>query len=56
METIDVAIIGAGAVGLAVAARLSKTYPSCIVFERHDSFGQETAESSIMCARQCPAL
>jgi L-2-hydroxyglutarate oxidase LhgO len=37
----DVAVIGAGAVGLAVAAELARTH-SVVVIERHESFGRET--------------
>ena len=37
----DVVVIGAGAVGLAVAAELSQTH-SVVVIERHESFGRET--------------
>ncbi|MDP2940081.1 MAG: NAD(P)/FAD-dependent oxidoreductase [Candidatus Omnitrophota bacterium] len=43
MEKIDIAIIGAGVVGLAIGARLSKLKPSIYVLERHNSFGQETS-------------
>lgn len=37
----DVAIVGAGAVGLAVAVELARTH-SVAVVERHESFGRET--------------
>ena len=37
----DVAIVGAGAVGLAIAAELAQTY-SVVVIEQHESFGRET--------------
>jgi L-2-hydroxyglutarate oxidase LhgO len=43
MEKVDIVIIGAGAVGLAIAARLSKTSKSLYVLERHNTFGQETS-------------
>ncbi len=43
MEKIDIAIIGAGVIGLAVGARLSKRWKNLYVLERHDSFGQETS-------------
>jgi len=43
MERVEVAIIGAGVVGLAVAAELSKASNSIFVLERNDSFGRETS-------------
>ena len=38
-----ITIIGAGAVGLAIAAKLSETYDSIFVIERNKLFGQETS-------------
>ncbi|MBI4677320.1 MAG: NAD(P)/FAD-dependent oxidoreductase [Elusimicrobia bacterium] len=43
METVDVAIIGAGVVGLAVAERLSRTGRTVVVLERHRRHGTETS-------------
>ncbi|MHB8072747.1 NAD(P)/FAD-dependent oxidoreductase [Desulfosporosinus fructosivorans] len=45
MEKVDVLIIGAGVVGLAVAAELSKHFKnlSLLLLERHNKFGQETS-------------
>jgi L-2-hydroxyglutarate oxidase LhgO len=47
METLDfdVAVVGAGVVGLAVAESLSKVIPnrSILLIERHRKFGQETS-------------
>jgi L-2-hydroxyglutarate oxidase LhgO len=43
MERIDVTVVGAGVVGLAVAARLSGRVESLLVLERHRSYGQETS-------------
>lgn len=43
MEKFDILIIGAGVVGLAIAAELSKKHKEIIVLERHNSFGQETS-------------
>ena len=40
---IDVAIIGAGVVGLAVASEISQRGKSVFVFERNRTFGQETS-------------
>jgi L-2-hydroxyglutarate oxidase LhgO len=40
---VDVAIIGAGAVGLACAAQLASAGRSVVVIERHGSAGQETS-------------
>jgi L-2-hydroxyglutarate oxidase LhgO len=39
----DVAIVGAGVVGLACAERLTRAGRSVLVIERHPSFGQETS-------------
>jgi len=50
MRKIDVLIIGAGVVGLAVAAELSscagKKAGSVVIMEKHDSFGRETSSRS----------
>lgn len=43
MERFEIAVIGAGVVGLAVAARLSQGGRSLILVEQHDSFGRETS-------------
>lgn len=41
--TVDALVIGAGVVGLAVAARLSATGRAVVVLEKHESFGRETS-------------
>lgn len=38
-----ITIIGAGVVGLAIAARLSEQYQDIFVLEKHEKFGQETS-------------
>jgi L-2-hydroxyglutarate oxidase LhgO len=43
MDSVNVTIIGAGVVGLAIAAELSKSVEDVLVIEQHDSFGQETS-------------
>ena len=43
METVSIAIIGAGIVGLSVAAKLSETNEGIYVFEKNKKFGQETS-------------
>ncbi|WP_088228223.1 NAD(P)/FAD-dependent oxidoreductase [Desulfosporosinus sp. FKB] len=45
MEQVDIVVIGAGVVGLAVAAELSKHFAdrSLVLLERHSKFGQETS-------------
>lgn len=43
MDRCEVAIIGAGAVGLAAAYWLSKKFKNIIVFEKEDSFGKHTS-------------
>jgi L-2-hydroxyglutarate oxidase LhgO len=42
MDT-NITIIGAGVVGLAIAAKLSETFPDVFILEKHDHFGQETS-------------
>lgn len=42
MDT-NITIIGAGVVGLAIAANLSKRFPDVFVLEKHEKFGQETS-------------
>lgn len=41
MDEIKITIIGAGIIGLAIAAELSEKYNEIFVIERNDSFGQE---------------
>jgi len=43
MEKIDITIVGAGVIGLAIAAELSKAYKDIFVIEKNTSFGQETS-------------
>jgi len=43
METANIAIIGAGVVGLAVAAKISEKNDGVYVFEKNSRFGQETS-------------
>lgn len=43
MDTIDITIIGAGVVGLAVATRLARPDREVYVLEKNDSFGRETS-------------
>jgi len=44
MEKVDITIIGAGVVGLAIAAELSRANKGeIVVLEKHDKFGQETS-------------
>ncbi|MBU1026202.1 MAG: NAD(P)/FAD-dependent oxidoreductase [Candidatus Margulisbacteria bacterium] len=43
MEKVSVAIIGAGVVGLAIAAELSKKHKDIVLVEKESSFGQETS-------------
>jgi L-2-hydroxyglutarate oxidase LhgO len=40
---VNITIIGAGVIGLAIAAELSKTYKNIFVLERNSKFGQETS-------------
>jgi len=43
MEEINIVIIGAGVIGLAIAAELSKKCKGIVLLERQNSFGQETS-------------
>ncbi|MEJ2745925.1 MAG: FAD-dependent oxidoreductase, partial [bacterium] len=43
MEHIDITIIGAGIVGLAIAYEMSDTGRNIVVIERNDGFGRETS-------------
>lgn len=43
MDRVDIAVIGAGVVGLAVAARLSKPGKPLIILEKNTRFGEETS-------------
>lgn len=45
MEAVEVTIMGAGIVGLAIAAELSADH-QVLVLEQHDKFGQETSSRS----------
>ena len=43
MDRVDVIVIGAGVVGLAVAAQLAKSGKEVVVLEQHDAIGTETS-------------
>src|SRR5262245_21898714 len=43
MADTGVTVVGAGVVGLAVAARLAPRHPDLVILERHDRPGQETS-------------
>jgi L-2-hydroxyglutarate oxidase LhgO len=43
MADTPLTVIGAGVVGLAVAARLSKPFPELVVLERRERHGSETS-------------
>ena len=43
MEQVDVVVIGAGVIGLSIAAKLADKKRSVYVIERHATFGQETS-------------
>ncbi|MDI6793787.1 MAG: NAD(P)/FAD-dependent oxidoreductase [bacterium] len=43
MEKVDITIIGAGVVGLAIAAEVADDTREIVVLERHETFGQETS-------------
>ncbi len=43
MDNVDVIIVGAGVIGLAIAARLSQQFKSVLVIDKNASFGEETS-------------
>ncbi|MFH0924993.1 MAG: NAD(P)/FAD-dependent oxidoreductase [bacterium] len=43
MDKVKITIIGAGVIGLAIAAELSKDYEDIFLLEKNESFGQETS-------------
>ena len=43
MDTVDVLVVGAGVVGLAIAEKLSERDREIVVVEQHDGFGRETS-------------
>lgn len=43
MEKIDIAVIGAGVIGLSVAAKLSESSANIFILEKNPAFGQETS-------------
>ncbi|MCL5024599.1 MAG: NAD(P)/FAD-dependent oxidoreductase [Nitrospirae bacterium] len=43
MDRAEVTIVGAGVIGLAIAAELAQSVESVVVVERHNSFGRETS-------------
>ena len=43
MSDVNITIIGAGVIGLAIAAELAKHYDNIFVLEKHSKFGQETS-------------
>jgi L-2-hydroxyglutarate oxidase LhgO len=43
MADFEIAVIGAGVVGLAIAARLSEKHPRLVVIEQNEKYGMETS-------------
>lgn len=43
MADFEIAVIGAGVVGLAIAARLSEKHPRLVVLEKNEKYGMETS-------------
>ncbi len=43
MDRVEIVIVGAGVIGLAVARQLSKNHKDILVIEKNPSFGQETS-------------
>ncbi|MBX3042711.1 MAG: NAD(P)/FAD-dependent oxidoreductase [Candidatus Kapabacteria bacterium] len=46
MSDVNILIIGAGVVGLAIASKLSQTYSSIAVIDKYNRFGKETSSRS----------
>ncbi|MBU0579999.1 MAG: FAD-dependent oxidoreductase, partial [Candidatus Margulisbacteria bacterium] len=43
MEKVNITIIGAGIIGLAIASKLSEKYSDILILDKHENFGQETS-------------
>ena len=43
MADVEIVVVGAGVVGLAIAARLAERHPSLVVLERNEHYGMETS-------------
>ena len=43
MDSVDIIVVGAGVVGLAIAARLSRKYSQVLLVDKNASFGEETS-------------
>jgi L-2-hydroxyglutarate oxidase LhgO len=43
MDKVDVVVIGAGVVGLAIAARFSQQHKQVLIIDRHEQVGEETS-------------
>ncbi|MBF0344810.1 MAG: NAD(P)/FAD-dependent oxidoreductase [Nitrospirae bacterium] len=43
MDRVNITIIGAGVIGLAIAAELSRDFDDILVIEKHDDFGRQTS-------------
>jgi L-2-hydroxyglutarate oxidase LhgO len=43
MDNVDVIIIGAGVVGLAITAKISATFKNVLIIDKNHSFGEETS-------------
>ena len=43
MEQVDITIVGAGVIGLSIAAQMAEDNRTVFVIEKHDSFGRETS-------------
>ncbi len=43
MEEVDITIVGAGVIGLSIAAQVAEDNRTVFVIEKHDSFGRETS-------------
>ncbi|MEI8217933.1 MAG: FAD-dependent oxidoreductase, partial [Elusimicrobiota bacterium] len=58
MEQVDVAVIGAGVVGLAVAAEMAASHGTVVLLEKNECYGQETSSRNsevIHCGMHYPA-
>ena len=46
MDKVNVLIVGAGVIGLAIAAKLSQQFNDVLVIDKNASFGEETSSGN----------
>ena len=43
MDNVEVIIVGAGVIGLAIAAKISQQFNNVLIIDKNTSFGEETS-------------